>query len=351
VSVLGASDRASATRDALSFLPVRLVRDALAAREPERALAIGGAWGRRVASLGGTATDLSRINLGIAFPDATVADRERLLGDAYSNLGRGIAELALLQGPHREAVLDGVRFDAAEHIEQSIADSPTGGVLVVSAHFGTWDLYAAALARRYPLTVVHRGFGNERLTRMMTRVRGAGDGDLEEIRMGPRAAGRLLGALRDGRIGVVLLDQNARAAEGVFVPFFSRLACTRSAPALIAMRRGVPVVPVFGHRVGEEARHVVSAGPPLDFESASGDPRSAEFAAALERNVARMTASIESAVRRHPEQWMWSQRRWRTRPPAPAAEIEQSDPYPPRTGALRWVRHRLRAGSPRRRTA
>lgn len=314
----------------------------LAEREPERALEIGAAWGRRVASLGGGVTDLSRINLGIAFPDESVEFRERVLFDAYANLGRGVAELALLQGPHRGRIVDAVRVEGEENAALAEAAAPNGGYLVVSAHYGTWDLYAAALARRHPLTVVHRGFGNRRITTMLSRVRRAGGGDLEELQMGPRAAGDLLRALRRGRKCILLLDQNARPGEGVFVPFFSKLACTRSAPALIAMRRGIPVVPVFGARDPEGTGHVVRIGRPLDLEPAVGDPRDARLAERLQRNVARMTAPIEEAIRRRPEQWMWSQRRWRTRPGEPAPVAQSAGLYPPKTGVMRRGRHWLR---------
>jgi KDO2-lipid IV(A) lauroyltransferase len=327
--------------DALAFLPVRAIRAALANRAPEQALAIGAAIGRRIALLGGGPTDLSRINLGIAFPEASVAYRERVLFDAYANLGRGVAELALLQGPHRTRLLEGVVLEGEEHVVAAEAASPTGGALIITGHFGTWDLYAAALAQRgHALTVVHRGFGNRRLTEMMSAVRRDGGGDLEEIRMGPGAAAGLLSALRRGRKCILLLDQNARADEGVFVPFFSRLACTRSAPALVAMRRHAPVLPAFGHRIGAGPAHVVRIGPAIPIEPGTGDPRDPVEIAAQRENVARMTAAIEQAIRRAPEHWLWSHRRWRTRPEEPASE--QPPVYPERNGLARSARHWLR---------
>jgi KDO2-lipid IV(A) lauroyltransferase len=327
--------------DAAAFLPVRAVRALLSHRSPEQALAIGAAWGRRVAMLGGAATDLSRINLAIAFPDESNEWRERVLSDAYASLGRGVAELALLQGPHRARLLEGVTLEGEAHLAAAESASQTGGALIVSGHFGTWDLYAAAFAMRgHALTVVHRGFANRRLTEMMTAVRGLGGGDLEELRMGPRAAAGLLSALRRGRKCILLLDQNARVDEGVFVPFFSHLACTRSAPALVAMRRAVPVLPAFGHRTGDGPGHCVRIGAPIAIDRGTGDPRDPAELAALRDNVAHMTTAIEQAIRQAPEHWLWSHRRWRTRPVEPAEE--RAEVYPPRSGVLRKARHWLR---------
>ena len=329
-----------ALSEALGFLPIDGLRRWLGHRDPEEARAIGARWGRRVAALGGRVTDLSRINMSLAFPDQSVAFRERLLADAFTKLGMGLAELALLQGPHAESVIDAVRLEGEEHLVRG--EDSGQGALVVTAHFGSWDLYAAAISRRYPLTVVHRGFRNERVTEMMTQVRLAGGGDLEEIRMGPRAVPGLLGALRRGRYCVLLMDQNARAQEGVFVPFFSRPACTRSAPAVVAMRRKVPVYPVFGHREGFGGRHVVKIGRPLSIDEVAKDAPVDVFDAAVQSNVAKMTSAIEQAIRTHPDQWIWSQRRWKTQPMGERPE-EASHLYPSRDSLLRRIRHRLRA--------
>jgi KDO2-lipid IV(A) lauroyltransferase len=110
------------------------------------------------------------------------------------------------------------------------------------------------------------------------------------------------------------LDQNASRREGVFVPFFGRLACTRDGPARVAMKTGTPVLPVFIERIGDTMRHRVRAEPPLELV-----PEGADRDAALVENVARMTAAIEAAIRNAPDQWIWTHRRWKTRPKPEAA--------------------------------
>lgn len=134
-----------------------------------------------------------------------------------------------------------------------------------------------------------------------------------------RAAIGVFRALSRGRVVTVLLDQNAHADEGIFAPFFAHRALTRSGPALIAMSRGIVVVPVFCFRVGESARHVVKVLAPLELEPGDTDPEGA-----LERNVARMNAAIEDAIRQAPDHWLWPHRRFKTRPDGEAAI------YPPR---------------------
>jgi len=328
----------SSVIDALGFLPFRVLRAGLRNRSPQRALDFGAFCGRVVARFGGSGVEVARTNLSLAFPERSEQERGRMLDDVYANIGRVVAELALLQGRHREQLLDGVHIEGREHLAAAEAASPTGAVMVVTAHFGSWDLCAAALtAQGHPLTVVHRGFSNPQLETMFTQVRRGTEADLEELKMGPRAVTGVLRALRRGRKLVLLADQNAKPEEGVFVPFFGHLACTRSAPALIAMRRGIPILPAFVYREGRSARHVVRLSPPLELESSAADPEKT-----LQANVARLTASIEEAVRRAPDHWLWLHRRWRTRPRTGDDIAAGEALYPVRRGPFRWLRRSLR---------
>jgi len=96
------------------------------------------------------------------------------------------------------------------------------------------------------------------------------------------------------------------------VPFFGRLASTRSGPIRIAMRLGVPVLPVFMGRQRDGRSHVVRVEEPLDL--VRGAEAEADPEAAIVENVARATRCIEDAIRDAPEQWVWTHRRWRTQP-------------------------------------
>jgi KDO2-lipid IV(A) lauroyltransferase len=337
---LGAGDRRVA--DSLAMLPVHGFVAALKHLPPARAVRVGASLGRGIAGLGGYATEAARANLELAFPEWSAARRDAVLVESYANLGRTAAEIALLQGPHRAALIDGVELTGLEHVEAAHAHSKSGGFIVLTAHFGSWDLCGAALAAKYgyALTVVQKGFENPGLTRMLSRARGAGSARegalLEELTKGRSAAAGMLRAIRDGRKVVVLMDQNAHREEGVFVPFFSRLACTRSAPVLIAMKRGVPILPVFPFRKGTSHLHEARALPPLVFEGDADDE------VCLTQNVAKMTRVIEGAIRDAPDHWLWAHRRWRTRPRQSDDAADLLPQYSGQPRLMRKLRHRFR---------
>jgi KDO2-lipid IV(A) lauroyltransferase len=103
-------------------------------------------------------------------------------------------------------------------------------------------------------------------------------------------------------------DQNQSRRSGVFVSFFGLPASTTAGPARLAMMTGAPVIPVFLLREGESDTHRLEVQQPVEL--VRGSDRDAEVVV----NTQRCTSVIEDVVRRHPEQWIWFHKRWRTRP-------------------------------------
>jgi len=289
---------------AVGKLPPRFARELFAA--------VGSLYVR----LGGPRVADARINLQLAFPERTDAAREKILIESFANLGRSFAEVCLMhvelsrQEPGRgnAPLFDRVSVEGRENLAKISRESRERGALVVSAHLGSWEFCVAALAQQgLPISVIQHGFENPHIERVVTGWRE--QAGLETLTMGSASLG-LFRALARGRFVGLLMDQNARRDEGVFAPFFSRPACTRSGPIALAMAREIPVLPVFFFRLGKSGEHIARIGPPLILESAEDDPEKA-----LVRNVERINATIEAAIREAPEQWIWSHRRFKTQPP------------------------------------
>jgi KDO2-lipid IV(A) lauroyltransferase len=120
-------------------------------------------------------------------------------------------------------------------------------------------------------------------------------------------ARRVFEALRAGRWVAMVADQDARR-HGVFVPFLGRPASTPTGPARIALATGAPIVMGFVTR-REDGRLELDVEPAL----VSPDPRSPDAVRTL---TALHAARLEAWVRRHPAQWFWLHRRWKTAAPA-----------------------------------
>ncbi len=324
----GVSGAMATLRQRLAFVPLGALRALFSALPLRWAVSWGAAAGSLYGRLGGPRTATALINLRVAFPDWSEEDRRRAMVGHFANLGRHLAEIAQLGSAHREAMLAGIEVDAFEHYESARARSPDGGVILVTGHFGAWELCAAALAKRgVTLVAIEHEFDNPLIGRMVRDWRASAG--LELLPLGHAARGALR-ALRQGRTIVALADQNAGREEGLFVPFFGRPASTRSALVRLAMHTGAPLVPgfVFRQPGPPPGRHRMRFLPALELEDETTP-------GALERNVARMNRVIEDAIREAPDHWMWGHRRWRTQP-------EGFDRlYPSRRRGL-WARLRRR---------
>jgi KDO2-lipid IV(A) lauroyltransferase len=250
---------------------------------------------------------IGMVNLGLAFPERSVRERRRILRRSFLNLGRMAAELAHLPGLSDERLRDMVRFEDEAWWREAVTWERSTGVLVLSGHFGNWELLVFAHGMRgHPVHLVHRAIANSLVDRWLNDLR---------TRAGTRmirksaGAGGVLQALRERGLLVLPIDQNSTRGLGVFVDFFGLPASTNAGMARIALRTDAPIVPVFIVREGRSARHRVHVLPILEAER-SGDPE-----ADVRRNTQRFTAVFEEMVRRHPEHWLWMHKRWKTRPP------------------------------------
>jgi KDO2-lipid IV(A) lauroyltransferase len=243
----------------------------------------------------------------VAFPDLPTATRRRLARQAWQHLGMTLVELARFLDRPLDATLSELTIDGLEHLRPVMATH--GRALMLTAHLGNWEYLAAShRLMGYPLAIVVRPLDSPALDELAAAMRRKTGAELIDKRGALRP---VLEALRRGGLVGILLDQNATRREGIFVPFFGRPASTSRSLALLALRTGTPIVPIFIQREGI-GRHRVVIEPPLPV------PEPNDFEGAIVELTARCNEAIEAAVRRTPEQWLWSHDRWRTRPPTAA---------------------------------
>jgi len=155
-----------------------------------------------------------------------------------------------------------------------------------------------------PFAVIARPLDNPALDRRLIALRGGTGNAVIPKR---RAVRETMKALARGSGVAILIDQDSRE-DGVFVPFFGRLASTTPTLALLALRTEAPIIPVFA-RVNADGTIAISIEPAVPVDA--GPDRDADVA----RITAACTAVVERWVRKDPEQWLWMHRRWKTRPP------------------------------------
>ncbi|MHB8383963.1 MAG: lysophospholipid acyltransferase family protein [Candidatus Binataceae bacterium] len=245
-------------------------------------------------------------NIEIAFPEKSPTERRRILRASYLNLGRAGADYVRLGGFFPMRLARRVRYVNLDYWNEVARRYPDKGLLVLSAHFGNFELIAAAHAMHgYQISLVHHTQRFLPGDAMLTYVRERAG--VEIIRK-HSAARAVLRALKAGDLIAIPFDQNAKRSEAVFVPFFGEMAATASGLARLAMISGAPIVPAFIVRDPNKRTHFIEIMQEIPLQ------RTDDTEADVLENTRRFVAAIEAIVRRYPEQFLWTHRRYRTRP-------------------------------------
>lgn len=257
-------------------------------------------------------------NLQAAYGDTLSAtERTRLCRDVFRNLAFTVVEFLTMPGWTYADMERMVALDAMERVDRALTEGR--GVIMLAAHFGSWELMAGCGGLRgMPVAAVARPLDQPAVNAAVTAIRESTGLKVIQRRTGALAALRTL--RKGGCLGIVA-DQNTRK-DNVFVEFFGRPAATTPAPAFFALKTGAPILPCYLRRTGPR-QFVLEVESPVPL-SDTGD---------FERDVLlttqRCAAELERMVRRYPDQWFWIHRRWKTQPPA-----GWTPPHAPKTQTL-----------------
>ena len=238
---------------------------------------------------------------GTAAPEAEIV---RLAQAHYAHLWRLAGEFIRFRwlSAQRKSAL--IRVDNVEALARALERGK--GVLVITGHFGNFEVATIAGLRHFPqmrgrFHFIRRAIRPRWLDALVTRrFRKGGFGVL-----GKRGSlEAILGRLEAGDLVVFPFDQHASPPDGIAVDFFGHPAGTFKSLAIMALATGAPVVPASSWREPDGA-HV------LRFEDALPLVECDNVNEEIRRNTRAYNAVIETLVLRHPEQWYWVHRRWK----------------------------------------
>ena len=257
---------------------------------------------------------VARRNLELIRPDLDGAAREMLMRDilrttarqAFETLrlwtrpaSRNLAEIAEVHGE--------ARFDAAL-LEPR-------GLLVAAPHMGNWELLNQWLAMKTPLAILYRPPESAIGEAFLRRVRANAGGDVEQVRAEAAGVRTLLKRLQKGGVVGILPDQQPKAGEGEFAPFFGKPALTMTLLGRLAARSDARVLLAWCERLP-------GTSPPrftLHVQAAPDTVGDTDPACA----VAALNAGIEAIARRDFSQYQWTYKRYTLRPPGSG----EANPY------------------------
>lgn len=242
---------------------------------------------------------LALANLDLAFGDTkTKAEKRRIARGSFKSLFLTFVELILI--PRIMEDFDRrVEVRNPEGITRALQKKR--GVIFLISHFGNWEIMAHACVRLgNRLASVGRPLKNPLIYGEIERLRCLNGAVVLKKKW---IAREIIERLKNDWCVALLIDQYS-GRHAPFVPFFGHPVSTTPAAALLAIKTGAAVLPVFDVR-GRYGRHHIYVCDPVDVVS-TGDGKSD-----IVENCARFNRVIEEWVRRHPDQWLWMHRRWR----------------------------------------
>lgn len=241
--------------------------------------------------------------LQLSLPEKSKKERDEIIANMYKNLGMGIAESMLVAAGRAEELVRKINVIGEEYVVE--ARKRNKGVLILTAHYGNWDLLSVSTALNgYPLTIISKDIKNKWINKYWMDLRRQYGLKLVPAHNSYRLC---RAALKNNELVGFILDQNMIRDEGVFVDFFGRPACTTPGLAYLSAQSEAPVVPVFIRRLPDN-KHEVNVLPIIE------PPPNREPDTIL-KATQHYTQIIEEQIKKQPDQWIWIHRRWKTQPP------------------------------------
>jgi KDO2-lipid IV(A) lauroyltransferase len=226
----------------------------------------------------------------------------RIARRSYAVMARTFVDI--LQSPKvsNEEMWKLISYDTVERVAGVVRNA--NGAVLVSAHFGNWELLIQSFSRIFPrVRVIVGDQSNRRVDAAVKRIREKGGVPAMSSKTGIRDAMRFL---REGGAIATLMDQSARK-HGIFVDFLGAPASTHIGMLALAIRAGVPFLGVLlvDHDGGS---YQIEVSAPWAARDGASEEES------LREGAVHYNQFLEEHVRRHPDNYFWAHRRWKKSP-------------------------------------
>lgn len=266
-----------------------------------RAQRVGTALGNAMYWLPNAVQNTVRKNVQVCQPHLSTAEREVFIKSALQEFGKTIAETGATWVWPQDRLFDLIRESPSCRLFHD-AVAKNRGVLIITPHIAGWELVGLYFSSLYPVTCLYRPPHRQDLDPFLQRSRSRTGAKLAPT--SARGVRALYSALRKGEVAGILPDQDPGRDNGQFAPFFGVQTNTMTLVSRLAEKSGAVVLFSFAERLPN--------GDGFTLHCFEGDPAIGQQP--LERSLSILNAQIEKAIAVAPTQYLWSYKRFKTRP-------------------------------------
>lgn len=241
-------------------------------------------------------------NLDIAFqPHLGDKEKKEIGIHAFMNLIDTVFGIIRRDGMHRDEVLENVSFEGVEIIEKYQREGKN--FILVTGHYGNWELLSQSIALRFNLTLV--GVGRKLDSKVMDQVlkKNREQFNVEMVYKKGAMKG-CIKAINKGKVIGILTDQGIRKRQSIDVGFFGRRASHTPLASILSRKFDLDLVPAF-----------ISTDDYIHYKVKVYDPIKALKTEEQEEDLATLTQAqadiMEQVIKEDPKQWFWMHKRWK----------------------------------------
>jgi len=261
-------------------------------------ISVGKCIGRFLLLLGGKLKYITKKNIILCYPNLTAEEQKQLIKINFMSVGIGIIEAARACWLPENKLMPQFKLDGAEHAEQAFSRGK--GIILVSPHFTCLELVGRLLSLKYDFAVMYRPHKKPILAFIQETFRKK----FYKIAIPRHRIRELLRTLEKNMAVWYAYDVDGGKKRSVFAPFFGIQTASLTAVSRLAEMSGASIIPMYFYRDNNSFHYTIKLLPALE-QFPSGD---------YQKDAAQLNAILETAIRQHPEQYVWQYKRFNTRP-------------------------------------
>lgn len=260
-------------------------------------LMFGNALGGLLYHLATNRRRITEVNIGLCFPELSARQQQQLVKKIFKANATGFIETAWAYWGDKQSIEQRTTFIGFDLLDKALAEER--GVILLGGHFSTLDLGGLLLSfKGIPFDCVYRPHNNALMDYWICKKRSRFTKVVDRKKFR-----ELLRDLRNNRCVWYAPDQDFGARGAVFVPFFGQTAATIVATSKMVRLNNSPILMLAHYRNADNSGYTIEVSEIPGFPSGD-ETRDAEL----------VNLTLEKAIRKAPEQYMWVHQRFKTQP-------------------------------------
>ncbi len=242
---------------------------------------------------------IAEMNIALCFPAWPAQARNSLVRRHFRFAMQAFLDLCWVWWATKAELGKYVRTVGLEHYQTQ--HERGGNIILLACHHIGMEIGGTFLSSRYPMIGLIKPVRNQLLNWFIdkSRTRFGGYPFVREQGLRP-----IIRSIKQGAGFYYLPDEDLGEKESVFAPFFGVPAATLATLGRMATLSNAAVLPCFTRLLPGGKGYELILRPPLD-NFPTGDPLA---------DAIRMNQELEKSIREMPEQYIWTYKRFKSRP-------------------------------------